>query len=256
MSKKVFNLVKNWKAADGQRVWLELAVPKNETAPAEIHISGTIGKNWWDDSGTSGKEFRDALNTVPKGQKINVRINSEGGSVQDGLEIYNAIKERSADVTSHISGYAVSIASVIPLAASRVISPTSSVWMIHEPWSVTQGDASEHEKAAEMLDKHGDMLAQIYSDETGHSKKEMREAMKKETWFTGEEACDFGLADETSEEDCNNALRGLAVNNFKPSPAVMNLISAAQASGQPKPKHNEEIMNKKIVVALLEKARH
>ena len=53
-------------------------------------------------------------------------------------------------------------------------------------------------------------------------KKEMREAMKKETWFTGEEACDFGLADETSEEDCNNALRGLAVNNFKPSPAVMN----------------------------------
>jgi ATP-dependent Clp protease, protease subunit len=248
---------RQWKAHNSERVWLSVTL--NEVDPAELIISGQIGKNWWDDSGISGKEFRDALNTVPKGQKINLRINSEGGSVQDGLEIYNAIKERNADVTAHISGYAVSIASVIPLAASRVISPTSSVWMIHEPWSMTQGDAEEHLKAAEMLDKHGDMLADIYHEHTGQSKKNVRETMKKETWFTGEEACDWGLADEMGDDEDCNALAQFDVNAFKKLPAnVFNLITKAKASlsatqqgAATQTKNNADTLMKKSLIALL-----
>jgi ATP-dependent protease ClpP protease subunit len=278
ISPRIFNLApvtKNWKAKDGNRVWLSLTM--NETEPAELVISGEIGKNWWDNSGISGKEFRDALNEVPKGQKINLRINSEGGSVQDGLEIHNAINERSDDITAHIAGYAVSIASVIPLAASRVISPAASVWMIHEPWSVTQGDATEHMKAAEMLDKHGDMLAQIYSKATGKSETEMRDAMKKETWFTGKEAVEFGLADascacdEDCPEDCDcdchdeipKNLKRLDLKAFKNVPQrIYAMISAApQGAVKPNTKPNnaggtpalpqENKMNKKILVALL-----
>lgn len=259
---KIFNLKKEWKSqVNASHNWLTLAMNGNE--PAEIVISGQIGKNWWDDSGISSKEFRDALNQIPRGNKINLLINSEGGSVQDGLEMYNAINERSQDVTAHISGYAVSIASVIPLAASRVISPVSSVWMIHEPWSMTQGDAEEHMKAAEMLDKHGDMLAEIYSEHTGKSKKAMRDAMQKETWFTGNEACEFGLADET-EEDCDStraSLRNLDLKNFKNVPAtIQNLLRPIVAKnsadenngGQPKNQPTvNNIMDKKKLVALL-----
>ena len=243
-------------AVDNKHVWLSLVLNDGDTA--DLTISGVIGKNWWDDSGVSGKEFRNALSQVPRGQKINLRINSEGGSVQDGLDIYNAVKERSEDVTAHITGYAVSIASVIPLAASRVISPISSVWMIHEPWSQTQGDAEEHLKAAEMLDKHGDMLAQIYSEETGKSRKAMREAMKAETWFTGAEACEFGLADETSTEDCSNSLRTIDSKLYRNIPAnVLNMLrppvsnSGPQAGQQQPPTQNT--MNKKLIVALLAK---
>lgn len=256
---KIFAKVQEW-TSPKSHVWLSLAM--NDIDPAELIISGQIGKSWWDDSGTSGKEFRNALGQIPKGQKINLRINSEGGSVQDGLEIYNAIKERSADITSHISGYAVSIASVIPLAASRVISPTSSVWMIHEPWSVTQGDSEEHLKAAEMLDKHGDMLADIYHEHTGQSKSAIRDAMKKETWFTGEEACDWGLADEMEEdcEDCYSSLSRFDLNAFKKLPAlIFNMVSMAKqklsaaqqgAATQTTNKNTEEIM-KKALIALL-----
>lgn len=178
--------------------WLQVRAQGNTP---EIVIDGPIGSSWWDDSGTSSKEFRDALDKIPKGTAINLRINSEGGSIQDGLGIYNAIKDRRADVTAIVDGYAVSIASVIPLAAGKVVSPKSSIWMIHEPWSFTQGNAEDHLKSAEMLDKHGEMLAQIYADETGHSKQECREAMKAESWYTGSEAAEFGLADECPDED-------------------------------------------------------
>ena len=254
---KTFAKAQEWKSVQG-KVWLSLAL--NEVDPAELIISGQIGKDWWDSSGISGKEFRDAINQVPKGQKINLRINSEGGSVQDGLEIYNAIKERSEDVTSHISGYAVSIASVIPLAASRVISPTSSVWMIHEPWSVTQGDAEEHMKAAEMLEKHGDMLANIYHEHTGQSKSTIKADMKKETWFTGEEACEYGLADEMDddEEDCYAALAALDPKDFKKVPRkILNLIRKAKLSAAPQgaattqTKNETEQNMKKALIALL-----
>lgn len=188
--------------------WLEV---KNEAEAAEIVISGRIGKSWWDDSGTSSKEFRDELSKIPKNKKINFRINSEGGSIKDGLEIYNALKERSKHVTSYITGYAASISSVIPLAASRVVSPKGSIWMMHEPWSMTEGNADDHLRSAEMLDKHGDMLADIYADETGASKEDMRAKMRAETWFTGIQAADMGFADETPDEDVEDALKAIDI---------------------------------------------
>ena len=208
--------------------WLTV---RNEAECAEMIISGTIGKSWWDDSGTSSKEFRDEISKIPNEKRINVRINSEGGSVADGLEIYNTIKARRDSVTCYVDGYAVSIASVIALAGGKTVSPKSSIWMIHEPWSVTQGNAEDHMRSAEMLDKHGDALADIYAEETGKSKTACREAMRAETWFTGIEATEWGLADEVIEDtqDCFNAFD---VSNFKNVPEhVREKISAAAKAG-------------------------
>jgi ATP-dependent Clp protease, protease subunit len=247
---------KVWNAAGTNRVWLSLTLGD---ADAELIISGQIGKDWWDNSGISAKEFRDALAQIPKGHRIKLLLNSEGGSVQDGLDMYNAIKARAADVTCHISGYAVSIASVIPLAASRVISPISSIWMIHDPWCLAQGNAEEMRATAEMLDKHGEMLAQIYSDETGKSKKAMRDAMKAETWFTGSQAVEFGLADETEDDtdDTRNSLKAFDVTKYRGlPPAILNVLtpkSAGNASGAGQPKTQTEDSMKKAIVALLKK---
>ena len=107
----------------------------------EILIDGFIGESWWDESGNSNKRFNDAISKFPAQQRITVRINSEGGSIQDGLGIYNAIKARG-NVTTRVDGYALSIASVIALAGDEVVSPQSSVWMIHDPWSGTIGAVS------------------------------------------------------------------------------------------------------------------
>jgi ATP-dependent Clp protease, protease subunit len=258
LAPQIFNgpVRRAWNAPESNRVWL---TTEQYDDCAEIIISGQIGKDWWDNTGISSKEFRNALDQIPKGQKIKLRINSEGGSVQDGIEIYNAIKERATDVTSYISGYAVSIASVIPLAAARVISPVSSIWMIHDPWTFAQGNAEDMRAAAEMLDKHGDMLAQIYSQEIGKGKKTIRDAMKAETWFTGREAVEYGLADETEEdtEDTRASLRSFKTKGFEgriPA-AILNILSPL-SSGQPETKKEEPRQAavdqmKKAIVALL-----
>src|SRR6478752_7062841 len=77
----------------------------------ELVLLGAVGGSWWDDGGIKEKEVRDALKTIPKGKPINVRINSEGGSVKEGLGIYNAFLQRSKDITAYVDGYALSIAS-------------------------------------------------------------------------------------------------------------------------------------------------
>jgi ATP-dependent protease ClpP protease subunit len=180
---------------------------RNESGKTDLFIIGTIGASFWDDSGITEKEFRNALDTVPKGTKFNIRINSEGGSIGAGLGMYNAIKERREDATSIVDGYALSIASVIALGAGKVISPKSSVWMIHNAWSLAQGNADDMRQEAVLLDEHDSMLAEIYSAETGKSVQEIRALMKGETWIRGSKAVEFGLADESDEDQSQASMR-------------------------------------------------
>ena len=100
--------------------WLTV---RNESDVTEMIISGHIGASWWDDSGTTSKEFREKFSAIPKGQQVHVRINSEGGSVSDALEIYNCIQARKEDVTTFNDGYALSSASIILCAGAKAITP-------------------------------------------------------------------------------------------------------------------------------------
>lgn len=178
----------------------------NQLADAtEMVISGQIGASWWDDSGNTEKEFRDKFNQVPQGRKIHVRINSEGGSVSDALGIYNMLQSRKDDVTTFNDGYALSSGSLILAGGGRVITPHSSLTMIHEPWSMTVGNEADHLRAAEMLDKHGETIASIYSKLTGKTVDDCRALMRDETWMTGEEAVEEGFADAmTVDSACPN----------------------------------------------------
>lgn len=215
----------NNSARSAGKPWLR--VNNEADKAAEIYICGPIGGSYWDDSGMTEKEFRDAIKDIPAAKPITVHINSEGGSVSDGIGIYNALRSRGEAVTTVVDGYAVSIASIIALAGHKVISPKSSIWMIHEPWTMCQGDSEEMLRAAEMLDKHGDMLAAIYGDRTDKTKAEARELMKSETWMTGEEAVANGFADEMPEEVAPQALAALDVSKFKNVPPhIAKLLNA------------------------------
>lgn len=225
----------------------------------EIVLIGAVGGSWWDESGITESEFRNALKEIPKGSRITLLINSEGGSVQEGLGIYNAIKERSAEITAKISGYAVSIASVFPLAASKVISPKSAIWMTHKAWSYAQGNDEDFDRAAQMLREHNDTLVDIYVAETGKTEDEWKGWMKAETWIRGAKAIEFGLADETEESDESQA----SYRPFHPdfiqrckniSPEILNVISALPPQGERKQtdKNNTDTtMNRAQKIALL-----
>ncbi len=223
---------------------------------AHMYLSGSVGSSWYDDSGITEAEVLSALDEIPKGKKIHAHINSEGGSVQEGLGIYNAFKTRSQDITSHIDGYACSIASVIPLAASKVISPKSAIWMIHQASCGSYGNATEMDKTTKMLQQHDQMLAEIYSEHTGKTAQACMDDMKAETWIRGSEAVEYGLADE-GDEETENAFYQVPqawIDRCKNIPAnILNLLSAAQptAGNNAVNQNTQNNMNKAIIVALL-----
>ena len=164
----------------------------------EINLLGSVGDTW-DESGITEKDLRSALDAA-KGKKILLNVNSPGGYVGEGLGLYNAINSRKSDITCRITGYALSAASFFPLAASRVISPKASIWMIHPAQWLAIGSATDLRKTADALDVHDASIIGIYAKKTGKTAEEIKAAMEKETWMTGEEAVAFGLAEADPEE--------------------------------------------------------
>lgn len=234
-------------------VWLSVK-NKATNEPAEILITGQIGKDWWSDDGVAEKEFKDALAAIPLDREIVIGINSEGGEIKAGLGIYNALQQRRDKVTVRVDGYAVSIASIIALAGKRTISPKSSIWMIHEPWTFASGNAGDFTRAAEMLEQHAEMLVDIYAEHTGKSREDIRAAMKKETWLRGSEALDFGLCDECSE-DGHEPQAAFDVTRFKNVPDyVKNFAAPRNGTTQPTAAargQNTNLMNKAEIIAAL-----
>ena len=131
--------------------------------------------------------------------EITVRINSPGGSVADGLAIYNAFRRHKGRVIVHIDGLAASIASLMAMGGTRVIAAENALLMIHDPWASTSGNAEELRKLADALEKHRDVMIGAYVAKSGQPEKKVRAMMARETWLTAEEALAAGFVDEIGE---------------------------------------------------------
>jgi ATP-dependent protease ClpP protease subunit len=164
-----------------------------------LQIFDQIGEDWFGGSGISAKAFSDALQSVGPGPLV-VEINSPGGNVWDGLAIYNMLRGRQAPVTTRVVGIAASIASIIALAGDSIEMAEASLFMIHDPSGMVAGTSDDMRKMANALDQHAEILAGIYTKRTGKTSAQIRAAMTAETWFTAQEAIQFGLADKTTEQ--------------------------------------------------------
>ena len=178
--------------------WLSYSPRASAMEPATLQIFDQIGEDWFGGSGISAKAFSDALQSVGPGPLV-VEINSPGGNVWDGLSIYNMLRGRNAQVTTRVVGIAASIASIIALAGDTVEMADASLFMIHDPSGMVSGTAEDMRKMAVALDQHAEVLATIYAKCTGKPMSQIRAAMKAETWFTAQEAMQFGLADCMTE---------------------------------------------------------
>src|SRR5947207_2942090 len=85
-------------------------------------------------------------------QGVDVRGNSEGGSVFDGIAIHTAFLRSPLDVTMYVDGLAASAASLIVMAGDRIVAAPSSTLMIHRAWTVAAGNGPELAKAAKELE--------------------------------------------------------------------------------------------------------
>jgi len=179
--------------------WLSYSPRASVHEPAVLQIFDQIGEDWFGGSGVSAKAFSDALQSVGPGPLV-VEINSPGGNVWDGLAIYNMLRGRQAPVTTRVVGIAASIASVIALAGDSIEMAEASLFMIHDPSGMVAGTSDDMRKMANALDQHAEILAGIYTKRTGKTSAQIRAAMTAETWFTAQEAIQFGLADKCTEQ--------------------------------------------------------
>ncbi len=171
--------------------WYNIQNKAGETA--DIYI--------FDEIGTYGVTAQDFISEIKglKDMPINLRINSLGGDVFDGMAMYNVIKRREAKTTVYIEGIAASIATIIALAADEVIMAENSLFMIHNAWVGTSGEAKDMRKTAETLDKITSELTDIYVKKTGLSYDALAEMMDEESWLNAQEAFDLGFIDTISD---------------------------------------------------------
>jgi len=172
---------------------------ENKSDRAEIWIYEEIGEDWFTGGGITAKAFQKELAGIKAGQ-IDLHINSPGGLVFDGITIYNLIKQHPANVTTYIDGLAASIASVIALAGDKVVMAENALFMVHQPFGMVAGNATDMRDFADKLDKVGGAISQTYLSKTGKTDEEIKTLLDAETWMTADEALEMGFIDEISGE--------------------------------------------------------
>jgi len=235
--------------------WYRIENLVDRPSAAAIYIYDRIGCScWWDDECRclTAKNFVDEINAL-RVDELHVHINSPGGEVDDGIAIHTTLRNHRARKTSYIDGIAASAASFIALASDEVVIAEAGQMMIHDASTIAIGDAAELRETAELLDRYSNNIAGIYSRKSGRSVEECRDLMRAETWFTGVEAVEAGLADRTdadpAEEDGDEdmqqrmaARHNLSLFAFRyagrelaPAPALTNHVEPGEPAADVEP---------------------
>lgn len=133
--------------------------------------------------------------------EVTIEINSGGGDVFAGNEIYYLLQESDKDTIADITGFAGSAATLICCGADKVRAVPSAMYMIHNVSSGAQGDYREMEHQSEVLQTANKAIATAYQMKTGLEEKELLKMMNDETWLSASEAKEHGFIDEVIGED-------------------------------------------------------
>ena len=150
--------------------------------------------------GASAAELITELQAIPPENHIDLRINSGGGSIVDGLAIIAALKRHAGGVTAWVDGIAASMASVIACAMETTYMAEGSFMMIHRASTVAAGDANDLRAESALLERFEDGLVRVYQDKTGLPEEEIRGYLDPETWFSALDALALGFADALSPQ--------------------------------------------------------
>lgn len=191
-----------------KRIW-DIRQSAERPEEVDIYIYGDVKSDyydWWTGnkvvSETSANFFRQKLGEYPNVNRINLFVNSYGGSVYEGIAIYTQLRRHTAEKVGYCDGFACSIASLILAACDKVIMGKNTLQMVHFPWLIAMGNSKELRKTADDLDVIGESTLQSYLEKGGAKLKEetMRELMDKESWLDAATCIELGLADEYAED--------------------------------------------------------
>ena len=206
-----------------------------------IDIRGSIIPNdykwfydWFEEDSTCPRDVRKVLDMVQPGDGIDVYINSPGGVIDVGSEIYTELRKatETCDVEIYITGEACSAASVIACAAHCTMAPTA-LMMVHCVSSGIRGNHSDMEHMAEVLRTADRALCTAYTAKTGMTEQEALEMMEHETWLTAAQAKEKGLVDEIMFEEAQELPMTASAGLFKlPTKEQMDRARAMMGEAQ------------------------
>lgn len=224
------------------------AVPyvfKNESTETEhkLTLSGTVGQDaWWsDEKRINSKNVREALDgvTVP----ITIYLNSPGGDVFEGIEIYNYLKNHDQEVTIEVTGLAASAASVIVMGANKVVMNTGTSLMVHEASTFTWGNKGDIQKALNALETIDTSLVDIYAEKTDKTTDDISSWLTSEKWFTADEAVKNGLADEVKKKVNEEEIDVVALVNNSVAEAMKEFYNSSEKVETKPESQNKLLMN-------------
>lgn len=147
--------------------------------------------------------------------QINVRINSPGGDVFDGIAIMNSLISHPATVNVTVDSLCASIATAIAMSGETITMMPGSQMMIHNASGLCWGEAKDMRKLADVLDFQTRNIASLYARRAGGEVDSWLSAMDAETWLSDEEAVSQGLADQVAviKQGDAQAVPGAAVDD-------------------------------------------
>lgn len=175
--------------------------------PKVIEVNGTIVSNddawiydWFDIECTCPKKIKDQLKEA-NGDEVIVKVNSGGGDLFAGNDIYYMLTQYAGKVTVDISGIAASAATLICCAGDVVRANPGIQYMVHNVSTMASGDYKVMDKTSSVLKNANKSISNIYRLKTGMSNEELLKMMNEETWMDAEKAKSYGFIDEIIGDD-------------------------------------------------------
>lgn len=216
----------------------------------KISVRGSIvssGEKWIYDwfglDATSPKEVQEAL-AEAGGESVVVEINSGGGDIFAGSEIYTLLRGYAGSVEVQIVGLAASAASVIAQAGHSKISPTG-LFMVHNVSGSAYGDYRDMAHQQEVLETANRSIAAAYVEKTGKTLEELQQIMDHETWMDAQKAVEYGFVDEVMFAEQPSLMNGIGVLSAQTIAKMKKTIG--------NPQTNADFFVAKTKLALLKK---
>lgn len=194
----------------------EMKMSSSNSNAADIFLYGEVTKYAWEEYGeVSSTIFKQELDDLGDVDTINLHINSPGGSVFEGITIFNMLKMHKAKVNVYVDALAASVASVIAMCGNQIYMHKNSMMMIHHAWTYASGNAQQLRKAADDIEKISKSSSMTYLDRAGDklTEKRLEELLTEETWLSADEALSYGLCDVVLE--ANQATASISDHLFK-----------------------------------------
>lgn len=201
MKNKLLQLIKD---NINQAAEPKITVKNEDTDNPTIFVYDVIDDYW----GVSAEDLNKTLIGM-EGKEVNLRINSPGGDVFAAEAMATFIKQHG-NVHAFIDGYAASAATRLASAAKTVQIADQGFYMIHNSWTLAIGNKSEMRNTADLLEKIDNSIIADYAKQTGKSTEEIAAWMDAETWFSADEAVEYGfvngkITDTSSQEGNQNS---------------------------------------------------